>query len=730
MPHNVIEHLNSIAASEPQQTPPDLEFSLGQLAIEDLDQSPELPHPSMDESSATDLLAPLDLTSDVQDTGNSSMQPPTAVIAADEINPTSQVITDHFSSANDTASAHRGDSDARQLHIPPSSLESTSTPEINDEPILEHVPQNIWRLEPSADSSTPSSTSDSTYNLRNNRAYGHLDGDWRHRGQNFKDLEHRDYGLHITMNKASKTYGDRAQVALDNEVHNMETYKAFEPTHYHSLTALQRKKLLRTSSFVKEKFLSTGEFDKLRARLVMGGHEQDRSLYPDTSSPTISTDALLMISCIAAHERRKVVTADIPSAYLNTPQPEASEIFGILDKRVAEAFCRLYPRYKPFIRHDGTLIVKLRKAVYGCIESGKLWFRHISDTLKELGFTPNPVQPCVFNKTTDEVQITIGLYVDDLKITCIDQQAIETLIDQLSSKYGPLKVTRGTKHSYLGMTFDYSVDGQARVSMEGYIRDLVRVAGVTNKSSTPATNQLFCIDNKSKLLDDKMKAVFHSLTAKALFPAKRVRPECLLSTIFLTTRVQCPTEQDLVKLRRVISYLNAEPELGIILRADNLNQIVVYIDASYGIHQDFKSHTGGITTFGNGCGPIHAKSTKQKLMSKSSTEAELIGHSDYAPQGIATRDFMAGQGYEMKPVDIRQDNLSTIALVRKGYPTSEHTRHINIRFFFLKDLLDRGEIKITHTPAKDMIADILTKPLQGELFRRLRDLLLNGTSNH
>jgi hypothetical protein len=373
--------------------------------------------------------------------------------------------------------------------------------------------------------------------------------------------------------------------------------------------------------------------------------------------------------------------------------------------------------------------VKLLKAVYGTVEASKLWYHHFSGTLRKMNFIPNPVMPCVFNRGVGKEQLTVAVHVDDCKFMCVDESHIDDALKQLSAVYGPLKVKSGHTHSFLGMTFDYSTAGEVKVTMEGYIRDLVRIAGVTGQAATPATSRLFNINPTSPLLDKQKKEIFHSLTAKVLFPAKRVRPEVLLAIIFLTTRVQNPTQEDWTKLQRVLCYLNAEPELGLTLRADDLTRLVCYIDASYGVHMDFKSHTGGTTSFGRGCGGFHAKSTKQKLMSKSSTEAELIGHSDYATHAIAARDFMIGQGYAMKPLEIRQDNMSTIALVNKGYPASGHSRHINIRYFFLKDLKDRGEIVLTYTPTQDMVADILTKPLQGSLFRRLRDILLNGSSH-
>jgi hypothetical protein len=87
--------------------------------------------------------------------------------------------------------------------------------------------------------------------------------------------------------------------------------------------------------------------------------------------------------------------------------------------------------------------------------------------------------------------------------------------------------------------------------------------------------------------------------------------------------------------------------------------------------------------------------------------------------------FLIAQGYDMlPPIDIKEDNMSTIALAEKGRSTSDRTRHINIRYFWIKEVLDQGIAKISHLETVNMVADILTKPLQGAQFEHLRDLLL------
>jgi hypothetical protein len=91
---------------------------------------------------------------------------------------------------------------------------------------------------------------------------------------------------------------------------------------------------------------------------------------------------------------------------------------------------------------------------------------------------------------------------------------------------------------------------------------------------------------------------------------------------------------------------------------------------------------------------------------------------------IWTRNFLEAQGYTVGPARIFQDNQSTIALVAKGRSTSARTRHIAIRYFFIKDRVESGEVVVEYKATGEMRADILTKPLQGELFRRMRAELM------
>ena len=91
-----------------------------------------------------------------------------------------------------------------------------------------------------------------------------------------------------------------------------------------------------------------------------------------------------------------------------------------------------------------------------------------------------------------------------------------------------------------------------------------------------------------------------------------------------------------------------------------------------------------------------------------------MGLSDSSNQVLWVRQFLIDQGYEIRPAIVYQDNKSTIQLIKNGRSNSERTRHINIRYFYLSDRIKENEIIIEYKSANEMLADKLTKPLQGE----------------
>ena len=209
-----------------------------------------------------------------------------------------------------------------------------------------------------------------------------------------------------------------------------------------------------------------------------------------------------------------------------------------------------------------------------------------------------------------------------------------------------------------------------------------------------------------------------------MYVAKRSRPDILKEIVFLATRVSCATSEDWSKLLRVNNYLNGTIDKKFVLAPKTL-QICASVDASYSIHADSKGHSGMTISFGKDGPVVLVRSVKQKLVAISSTEAELIALDDAICYVLWCRELMDDLGFkQVGPCDIQQDNTSAMAICIKGNGYTGRTRHMNNRFYFIKQHLENGDVQLVHTGTDDINADGLTKPVVGQKFKRFVDAVL------
>jgi hypothetical protein len=126
-----------------------------------------------------------------------------------------------------------------------------------------------------------------------------------------------EHGLHIGMKAAFKKFGNKADNALVIEIQQMLKKNVWGKEKYEDISKIRRRKIIDSFAFFKDKYNSQGDFEKLKSRIVAGGHMQDKSIYEDLTSPTVASTAAFIVAAIAAHEGREVATVDITGAYLN-----------------------------------------------------------------------------------------------------------------------------------------------------------------------------------------------------------------------------------------------------------------------------------------------------------------------------------------------------------------------------------------------------------------------------
>jgi hypothetical protein len=194
-------------------------------------------------------------------------------------------------------------------------------------------------------------------------------------------------------------------------------------------------------------------------------------------------------------------------------------------------------------------------------------------------------------------------HVDDMMIASTDDKNIDKVISEIENLYPRLTKNRGKGNNYIGMTVNFEVRGKVKITMEGFIKVLLDTyQDIVGVSTVPEDPKLFHVANEvnNPLLPDNSHEFFHSIVAKLRYLCKRIRPDILTEVAFLTKRVLAPRRDDYDKLVKTIKYIRGTRELALTLEMDDPVHVTSYIDASYGVHMDKKSHTGCIITLGKG----------------------------------------------------------------------------------------------------------------------------------
>ena len=348
----------------------------------------------------------------------------------------------------------------------------------------------------------------------------------------------------------------------------------------------------------------------------------------DTSSPTVSIESLLLSCMIDALEGRDVATCDIPGAFMQADIDE--EIHVKFDGELVDLMIQNDPNLAQYVAIENgkrVLYTLLNKALYGTVQASLLFWKRLSSFLIDThGFERNPYDWCVVNKTVNGKQFTSVWYVDDLKLLHVETNVVDDMVQLLKQEFGSLMdltVRRGKIHDYLGIQFDFSQEKKVIMTMHDYVDELLKESPddlMTKNSATPAASHLFTVDPNCEKLDTESATLYHHLTAKLLYLAKRTRPDLLTAVSFLSTRVLSPDQDDWKKLGRCLQYLRDNPHLPLTLEADGTGVVRWWVDASYGVHHDMRSHTGATMSMGKGC--AYSMSRRQRLNTRSSTEAE------------------------------------------------------------------------------------------------------------
>ena len=581
------------------------------------------------------------------------------------------------------------------------------------------------------------------YNLRKNRArtYEHVyDPQVYETGHaNPSDKEHivltttdevPEDTPQMSMKKGLQMFGEGGYAAVKEEMQQLHDRQVMQPVRRKDLTPEQKREALGYLMFLKKK-----RCGKIKGRGCADGRKQRAYITKEQStSPTISTEAVFLTAVVDAWENRKVAVLDVPGAFMQVDMDELVHVRfrGEMVDKLLEIDYDLYSSYVSEEKGEKVMYVELLKALYGTLRAARLFWEKLRGKLvNDWGFIPNRYDSCVVNKMVNGKQLTVAWHVDDLKVSHVAESALDEFIAMMGKEFGtcaPLTVSQGPVQEYLGMTMDFSEKGRVVIKMSDYVKTMLNDApsSMDGTAATPAAPHLFKVNTTDpKALDKERKEMFVHLVMQGLYLSQRGRPDIRTAISFLCGRLTCPDEDDYKKLTRLIRYLRHTLYMCLVLRKDDTDSIRWWIDASYATHPDMRGHTGA--TMSMGSGSVFSGSWKQKLVTRSSTESEVVGVYDVLPQILWTKKFLDDQGVGIKDTVLYQDNMSSILLERNGRQSStKRTKHIDIRYFYVGDHLQNKSLSLHHCPTDEMLADYFTKPLQGSLFVRLRNHIMGA----
>ena len=244
----------------------------------------------------------------------------------------------------------------------------------------------------------------------------------------------------------------------------------------------------------------------------------------------------------------------------------------------------------------------------------------------------------------------------------------------------------------------------------------------SNAVHTPGTpNQLVDEESDETLLEPPEKKNYQAMVGSLIFLAQSTRFDIAYSVSQVARHMSSPSTHHLIAVKRIFRYLKGKPDLPITYTTSKTKlDLKGYCDASYGnsgIQGRMRSTTGTLFFLANGL--VHYSSTLQRLTATSTTESELIALSSCGKFGIYLFNLLRELGWSsIEPATIYSDSQGALHLSSNAnYSTS--SKHLAIRFFYLKDMIQTGQLKINHVKSGLQLADVFTKACSKIVHQRL-----------
>ena len=425
--------------------------------------------------------------------------------------------------------------------------------------------------------------------------------------------------------------------------------------------------------------------------------------YTESHSPVVNDVTIRIILVLVLMYDWVCESIDVETAFL----------YGVLKELVYLKIPEGFNEFCDMTATDDDVVV-LDKALYGLVQACRVWVNTLINYLLEIGFKRSRADPCLLVRSNIDGYVVILVYVDDC-LVCGSRDGVKNCIKDIKNRFNISEM--GAMNEFVGAK--YVRNKKCYLISQSY--DFAVLFDIDEgKHSMPAApgQVLLKGDADATFLNEHEQSVYRSGVGKLLYLMKLSRPDMSSAIRELASYMDGATKEHWKALHRALAYayttrmkvLKLEPKKNF------EGEITAYCDANYASNRDTRKSVSGFAIYFMGA-LVSWKSKTQQCVTMSSTESEYVAMSMCVMEMDFVRQVIESTDFEVKlPMRLYVDNVSAIDLA-KNYSTSGRTKHIDVRFHYIREMIEQGMLEIIFVPTYSNIADIFTKNVSLEKFK-------------